>query len=87
MTTSEYDWWWGKRVNDNAPMPSPENTRPIEEHLQVISSELEKKLEAEKMRKGNNKAVEDLNSLKKIIRSCAYRLGLLGWMLEFKKML
>ncbi|MBA0699707.1 hypothetical protein Goari_001317 [Gossypium aridum] len=43
MTTSEYNWWWGKRVNDNVPMSSPENIRPIEEHLQVISSELEKK--------------------------------------------
>ncbi|MFQ6637724.1 hypothetical protein Gotur_014180 [Gossypium turneri] len=40
MTTPEYDWWWGKRVNDNVPMSSQENTRPIEEHLQVIPSEL-----------------------------------------------
>ncbi|MBA0814986.1 hypothetical protein Gohar_020771, partial [Gossypium harknessii] len=37
MTIPEYDWWWGKRVNDNIPM----STRPIEEHLQVITSELE----------------------------------------------
>ncbi|MBA0872842.1 hypothetical protein Goshw_021656 [Gossypium schwendimanii] len=41
MTTPEYDWWWGKRVNDNIPMSSQENTRPIEEHLQVITFELE----------------------------------------------
>ncbi|MBA0648473.1 hypothetical protein Goklo_016188, partial [Gossypium klotzschianum] len=34
MTTPEYDWWWGKRVNDNVSMSSQENTRPIEEHLQ-----------------------------------------------------
>ncbi|MBA0803714.1 hypothetical protein Gohar_013894 [Gossypium harknessii] len=38
MTTLEYDWWWGKRVNDNIPVLSQENTRPIEEHLQVVSS-------------------------------------------------
>ncbi|MFQ6637011.1 hypothetical protein Gotur_013267, partial [Gossypium turneri] len=37
----EYDWWWGKRVNDNVPVSSQENTWPIEEHLQVILSELE----------------------------------------------
>ncbi|MBA0798623.1 hypothetical protein Gohar_009197 [Gossypium harknessii] len=41
MTTLEYDWWWGKRVNDNVPLSNQENTRPIEEHLQVIPSELE----------------------------------------------
>ncbi|MBA0612558.1 hypothetical protein Godav_013152 [Gossypium davidsonii] len=63
MTTPEYDWWWGKRVNENVPMSSQENTRPIEEHLQVIPSELEI-LEAEKMRKRKNKAEEDLGSLK-----------------------
>ncbi|MFQ6622086.1 hypothetical protein Gotur_003068 [Gossypium turneri] len=33
MTTPEYDWWWGKRVNDKASVSSEENTRPIEEHL------------------------------------------------------
>ncbi|MBA0629456.1 hypothetical protein Godav_024012 [Gossypium davidsonii] len=41
MTTLEYDWWWGKRVNDNVLKSSHENTRSIEEHLQVIPSELE----------------------------------------------
>ncbi|MBA0754747.1 hypothetical protein Gogos_022094 [Gossypium gossypioides] len=56
MTTLEYDWWWGKRVNDNVPMSSQENTLPIEEQLL--------KLEVEKMRKGKNKAEEDLGNLK-----------------------
>ncbi|MFQ6629546.1 hypothetical protein Gotur_007637, partial [Gossypium turneri] len=32
---------WGKRINDNVPSSSQENTRPIEEHLQVIPSELD----------------------------------------------
>ncbi|KAG8482874.1 hypothetical protein CXB51_024464 [Gossypium anomalum] len=97
MTTPEYDWWWSKRINENIPMRSQENTRPIEEHLQVIPSELgiikqdfekrspelEKKieqlekekmrlgldvdihkLEAENLRKGKNKAEENLDSLK-----------------------
>ncbi|MBA0800716.1 hypothetical protein Gohar_011134 [Gossypium harknessii] len=40
-TTPEYDWWWSKRVNDNVPVSSQEITRPMEEHLQVIPSELE----------------------------------------------
>ncbi|MBA0637232.1 hypothetical protein Godav_025207 [Gossypium davidsonii] len=22
MTTLEYDWWWGKRINDNVPSSS-----------------------------------------------------------------
>ncbi|MBA0834165.1 hypothetical protein Goarm_006542, partial [Gossypium armourianum] len=54
----------GKRVNDNISSSSQESTLPIEEHLQVISPELEIKLEAEKVRKGKNKAEEDLDSLK-----------------------
>ncbi|MFQ6658471.1 hypothetical protein Gotur_027728 [Gossypium turneri] len=41
MTTPKYDWWWGKRVNDNVSSSSQESTRPIEEHLQVIPPELE----------------------------------------------
>ncbi|MBA0869190.1 hypothetical protein Goshw_024418 [Gossypium schwendimanii] len=40
MMTPEYDWWCGKQINDNVPSSSQENTRPIEEHLQVIPSEL-----------------------------------------------
>ncbi|MBA0756446.1 hypothetical protein Gogos_021327 [Gossypium gossypioides] len=97
MTTSEYSEWWVKRVNDNIPRPSKENSQSIEEHLRVVPSELEiikqdferrntelekkieqieeekvnlrldvdvQKLEADKLRKGKNKAEEELNSLK-----------------------
>ncbi|KAG8488202.1 hypothetical protein CXB51_018399 [Gossypium anomalum] len=97
MTTPEYEWWRGKRVNDNIPKPNQGSTQPIEEHLRVAPSELEiikqdferkssefgkkieqleeekmrlgldvdiHKLEAEKLRKGKNKAEEDLDSLK-----------------------
>ncbi|MBA0607222.1 hypothetical protein Godav_019558 [Gossypium davidsonii] len=63
MTTPEYDWWCGKRINDNILVSSQENTRSIEEHLQVIPSELEI-LEVEEMRKGKNKTEEDFGSLK-----------------------
>ncbi|KAA3488576.1 vimentin-like [Gossypium australe] len=41
MTTPEYNRWWGKRVNDNIPRPSQEDTWPMEEYLRVIPSELE----------------------------------------------
>ncbi|KAA3484951.1 golgin subfamily A member 5-like [Gossypium australe] len=41
MTTPEYNRWWGKRVNDNIPVPRQEGTRPMEEYLQVIPSKLE----------------------------------------------
>ncbi|MBA0861154.1 hypothetical protein Goshw_025066 [Gossypium schwendimanii] len=55
--------------------PSQEGIRSMEEHLQVVPSELEiikqdfekrnsEKLEAEKLRKGKSKAEEDLDSLK-----------------------
>ncbi|MBA0873561.1 hypothetical protein Goshw_003974 [Gossypium schwendimanii] len=26
MKTLEYDWWWGKRINDNVPSASQEST-------------------------------------------------------------
>ncbi|MBA0551886.1 hypothetical protein Golob_022744, partial [Gossypium lobatum] len=41
MTTLEYDWWWGKRVNDNVPSSSQEITWSIEEHLAWVA-ELER---------------------------------------------
>ncbi|MBA0635151.1 hypothetical protein Godav_029058 [Gossypium davidsonii] len=41
MTTPEYSWWWGQRVNDNIYVPNQETTRSLEEHLQVIPSKLE----------------------------------------------
>ncbi|MBA0729249.1 hypothetical protein Golax_020407 [Gossypium laxum] len=41
MTTSKYSWWWCKRINDNISASSPEDIRPIEEHLRVVPSELE----------------------------------------------
>ncbi|MFQ6668128.1 hypothetical protein Gotur_033894, partial [Gossypium turneri] len=41
MTTSEYSEWYVRRINDNIPGPSSENSQSIEEHLRVIPSELE----------------------------------------------
>ncbi|KAL1064082.1 hypothetical protein V6Z11_D13G187500 [Gossypium hirsutum] len=41
MTTSEYNEWCVRRINDNIPRPSPENSQSIEEHLRVVPSELE----------------------------------------------
>ncbi|MBA0701479.1 hypothetical protein Goari_005547, partial [Gossypium aridum] len=34
LTTPEYIWWWERRINDNIPVSSQEDVRPIEEHLQ-----------------------------------------------------
>ncbi|MBA0672692.1 hypothetical protein Goklo_025186 [Gossypium klotzschianum] len=97
MTTLEYNEWWVRRINDNIPKISQENSQSIEEYLRVVPSELEiirqdferrnmdlekkieqmekekmnlrldidvQKLKTEKLRKGKNKAEEELNSLK-----------------------
>ncbi|XP_052489898.1 uncharacterized protein LOC128042554 [Gossypium raimondii] len=95
--TPEYSQWRDQRVNDNIPASNPETARSLEEHLQVLPSEIEiikqefekrsleigkkveqleeekmqlgldldiQRLEADKLRKGKNKAEEDLDSLK-----------------------
>ncbi|MFQ6653265.1 hypothetical protein Gotur_024747, partial [Gossypium turneri] len=41
MTTPEYHGWWARRINDNTPKLNQEDSQSIEEHLQVIPSELE----------------------------------------------
>ncbi|MBA0755096.1 hypothetical protein Gogos_020660, partial [Gossypium gossypioides] len=41
MTTPEYHGWRSKRINDNIPRPREECVRSIDEHLQVVPSELE----------------------------------------------
>ncbi|MFQ6656749.1 hypothetical protein Gotur_026721 [Gossypium turneri] len=41
MTTSEYNEWYVRRINDNIPRPILGNSQLIEEHLRVIPSELE----------------------------------------------
>ncbi|MBA0626957.1 hypothetical protein Godav_004522 [Gossypium davidsonii] len=41
MTTPEYNDWWVRRINDNIPKPSHENSQPIEEHLRLVPSKLE----------------------------------------------
>ncbi|MBA0785399.1 hypothetical protein Gotri_000100 [Gossypium trilobum] len=39
--TPEYSQWRDQRVNDNIPMSNPETVRSLEEHLQVLPSEIE----------------------------------------------
>ncbi|MBA0700377.1 hypothetical protein Goari_027016 [Gossypium aridum] len=41
MTTPKYYEWWSKRVNDNISGPREECVRFVEEHLQIVPSELE----------------------------------------------
>ncbi|MBA0788347.1 hypothetical protein Gotri_025965 [Gossypium trilobum] len=63
--------WWERRINDNIPVSSQEDARPMAEHLQLEEEKIRlgldvdiHRLEAEKLRKGKNKAEEDLDSLK-----------------------
>ncbi|MBA0643823.1 hypothetical protein Goklo_028080 [Gossypium klotzschianum] len=41
VTTPEYIEWWGRRINDNIPGPSQEDSQSIRKHLRVVPSELE----------------------------------------------
>ncbi|MBA0880076.1 hypothetical protein Goshw_022773 [Gossypium schwendimanii] len=41
MTIPEYNDWRVRRINDNIPEPSHENSQSMKEHLRVIPSELE----------------------------------------------
>ncbi|MFQ6657435.1 hypothetical protein Gotur_027107 [Gossypium turneri] len=41
MTTSEYNEWWVRRINDNISKQIQGNNQSIEENLWVVSSELE----------------------------------------------
>ncbi|KAG8473028.1 hypothetical protein CXB51_034954 [Gossypium anomalum] len=55
-TTPEYVEWRGRRINDNIPEPNMEGARPMEEYLQ--------KMEVEKERKEKRKIEEDRDDLK-----------------------
>ncbi|MBA0673525.1 hypothetical protein Goklo_024802 [Gossypium klotzschianum] len=39
--TPEYSQWRDQKVNDNIPMSNSENARSLEEHLQVLPSDIE----------------------------------------------
>ncbi|MFQ6652992.1 hypothetical protein Gotur_024615, partial [Gossypium turneri] len=41
IITPKYSEWCARRINDNIPGPSLENSQSIEEHLRVVPSELE----------------------------------------------
>ncbi|MBA0881021.1 hypothetical protein Goshw_012332 [Gossypium schwendimanii] len=55
-------------VNDNIPMWNPKAARSLDEYLQVLPSEIEiikqdfENMKADKLKKGKNKAEEDLDS-------------------------
>ncbi|MBA0673034.1 hypothetical protein Goklo_024484 [Gossypium klotzschianum] len=79
MTTPEYNEWWVRRINDNIPEPSHENSQPIEEHLRVVPSELEimkqdferRNAELEKKDKANGRRKDELE----IRRECSETRG------------
>ncbi|MBA0786950.1 hypothetical protein Gotri_027168 [Gossypium trilobum] len=63
--TPEYSQWRDQRVNDNIPASNPETTRPLEEHLQVLPSEIEIiKREFEKRSLELGKKIEQLEEEK-----------------------
>ncbi|MBA0785990.1 hypothetical protein Gotri_026681 [Gossypium trilobum] len=66
MTTSEYSEWWVKRINDNILGPKLEKKiEQIEEEKMNLRLDVDvQRLEADKLRKGKNKAEEELDSLK-----------------------
>ncbi|MFQ6658999.1 hypothetical protein Gotur_028049, partial [Gossypium turneri] len=66
MTTSEYNEWWVKRINDNIPRPQLEKKiEQMEEEKMNLRLDVDiQKLEVGKLRKGNNKAEKELDSLK-----------------------
>ncbi|MBA0817899.1 hypothetical protein Gohar_000110 [Gossypium harknessii] len=65
MTTPEYSWWWERRINDNIPVSSQEDFRPIKEHLQVVLLELEIiKQDFEKRNSELGKKIEQLEEEK-----------------------
>ncbi|MFQ6653379.1 hypothetical protein Gotur_024808 [Gossypium turneri] len=64
LMTPEYSQWRDQRVNDNILVSNLKTARSLEEHLQLGLDFDVKILEADKLRKGKNKAEEDLDSLK-----------------------
>ncbi|KAK5794173.1 hypothetical protein PVK06_035382 [Gossypium arboreum] len=69
MVTPEYDGWFRKRINNNVPRPSLENTRPMVEQLRVTPSELEIiKQDFEKKSSKLGKKIEQLEEEKMHLR-------------------
>ncbi|MBA0755197.1 hypothetical protein Gogos_019814 [Gossypium gossypioides] len=65
MTTPKYSWWWERMINDNISVSSQEDVQPIEEHLQVVLSELEIiKQDFEKRSSELGKTIEQLEEEK-----------------------
>ncbi|MBA0786536.1 hypothetical protein Gotri_025267 [Gossypium trilobum] len=65
MTTPEYSRWWSRRVNDNILGPREVCIRSIEEHLQLVPSELEIiKQDFEKRNSELGKRIEQLEEEK-----------------------
>ncbi|MBA0672433.1 hypothetical protein Goklo_029208, partial [Gossypium klotzschianum] len=63
--TSEYNQWRDQRVNDNILASNPKNARSLEEHLQVLPSEIEIiKQEFEKRSLELGKKIEQLEEEK-----------------------
>ncbi|XP_052481349.1 uncharacterized protein LOC105801006 [Gossypium raimondii] len=76
VMTPEYSQWRDQRVNDNIPASSPETARSLEEHLQILPSEIEIiKQEFEKRSLELGKKIEQLEEEK---------LRLEIWMWTFK---
>ncbi|XP_052487924.1 uncharacterized protein LOC128041676 [Gossypium raimondii] len=65
VMTPEYSQWRDQRVNDNIPASNPETARSLEEHLQILPSEIEIiKQEFEKRSLELGKKIEQLEEEK-----------------------
>ncbi|MBA0853970.1 hypothetical protein Goshw_024525, partial [Gossypium schwendimanii] len=82
-TTPEYDWWWGKRINDNVLLLSQKSTHPIEKHLHVIPFELEIVKQDSK-----KKSLELWKRIEKaLLESRDEKVGLRAWVTELERSL
>ncbi|MBA0877377.1 hypothetical protein Goshw_004404 [Gossypium schwendimanii] len=68
--TPEYSQWYDQRVNDNISVSNLETTRSLEEHLQVLPSEIEIiKQDFEKRSVELGKKIKQLEEEKNAIRT------------------
>ncbi|MFQ6651437.1 hypothetical protein Gotur_023767 [Gossypium turneri] len=83
--TLEYSQWRDQRINENIPASNPETARSLEEHLQVLPSEIEIiKQEFEKRSLELGKKIEQLEEKNTVRTGCGH-LKIRGRQIEKRK--